>query len=329
MGQYDNQLLQPLNTDRGGLSGIEKGINAYFSERDKRLKREQDEKEYKMGLKSKGLIETEDGGFDYDPYTQQMRNAELEQKQYELPRMKQQDQLGLIKANAVNNDGVISEDALALKRRELENQKLQSEIVRNNRGPSAKLPGSKGYISPAQAEYKALPRENQIQIDKLSGDVATKQAISNNIKGALDVLDDPKVKPDIKLAEAKSLVKLLNSAQGSDAVGAEEAKRLSSLLEFHYFNPFNPGPLFGRAPISEFSKQLRSKSDELEGAIGKTRESVNQLYGRQPEQSKGLIQQQPQGLLPKSGMPKVGTIEDGHIYMGGDPADPASWKAAK
>ena len=230
MGQYDNQLLQPLNTDRGGLSGIEKGINAYFSERDKRLKREQDEKEYKMGLKLKGLIETEDGGVDYDPYTEQMRNAELEQKQYELPRMKQQDQLGLIKANAVDNDGVISEDALALKRRELENQKLQSEIANNYRVKSA---GGSGAMSkdPTQRTFEqrlsSLPSTEKGRYDNVLMGTKALDSMESALAGDANTFsvigDNPYTFALNQWNEA------IGRMQSGGAINDEEAKRFKAM----------------------------------------------------------------------------------------------------
>lgn len=55
--------------------------------------------------------------------------------------------------------------------------------------------------------------------------------IRSEIASALKQLKDPKLSEEQKVRIGQSLIKTLNSTQGSDAVGVEEAKRLASELE--------------------------------------------------------------------------------------------------
>ena len=55
--------------------------------------------------------------------------------------------------------------------------------------------------------------------------------IRSEIASALKTLDDPKTSEEDKIRIGQGLIKTLNSTQGADAVGVDEAKRLASELE--------------------------------------------------------------------------------------------------
>lgn len=87
-----------------------------------------------------------------------------------------------------------------------------------------------------------------------------------NVKSAMDsalkVLQDPAVPEDQKVKTGQGLFKLLNSAEGADAVGAEEAKRIGSYLEYNIGNFTQPGAFIGR-DLKGFTDQIDNYSKLL------------------------------------------------------------------
>lgn len=117
----------------------------------------------------------------------------------------------------------------------------------------------------------------QDQVKKLGEGNAKILAVKSGIDNALKQLDDPNLSEDLKLKVGQETLKLLNSAEGSDAVGAEEAQRLGSKLEFAMGNFFNGNPTqFGR-DIPGFTEQLRNNSARLAGRVGDNENAMNQL----------------------------------------------------
>jgi hypothetical protein len=137
----------------------------------------------------------------------------------------------------------------------------------------------------AKGAFEALPVENQEGIKEIARAGAGRRMIADSLKSGLAIINDPSLSDEQKLVQARSMIKTLNSDQGKDAVGAEEAKRLAGLLEFHFGNFTEPGPFIGRAPMSEFATQVGSKITQLEGTNAASDKEINRLYGRQ---SKGL-----------------------------------------
>ena len=65
-------------------------------------------------------------------------------------------------------------------------------------------------------------------VKKFADDIANKQSISDAIGYEIGILEDPNVSEYVALNSARSIAKVLNSAEGKDAVGLEESKRLLS-----------------------------------------------------------------------------------------------------
>jgi hypothetical protein len=100
-------------------------------------------------------------------------------------------------------------------------------------------------------------------------------AVKSGIDQALAQLDNPNLSDEEKLKVGQETLKLLNSAEGADAVGAEEAQRLGSKLEFAMGNFFNGNPTqFGR-DIPGFADQLRNNSQRLAGRIKSNEDAAN------------------------------------------------------
>jgi hypothetical protein len=138
----------------------------------------------------------------------------------------------------------------------------------------------------SKKQLDRLPTENRVMVEKLSEDSAKKTAIATEISQTIALFDDPKVSDDQKIKAGQGLLKVLNSTQGSDAVGAEEAKRLGSLLEFQIGNIFQPGPFLGR-DLGMFRDQAASTVNRLSGAIEGNRSLIQQaMSGQAPAVAK-------------------------------------------
>lgn len=132
-------------------------------------------------------------------------------------------------------------------------------------------------------EFGRLAVENQEQIKDLARMNGAKTGIKNQIDSALTILTNPQLKEDQVVAIGSQLLKTLNSTEGKDAVGAEESKRLGSLLEKKMFNLTQPGSTFGR-DIPEFINQVKLTSGEIGQAIERNNSAIDKLYGRSGRQ---------------------------------------------
>lgn len=121
-------------------------------------------------------------------------------------------------------------------------------------------------------------RELQQGQTKQLGEASTKIiAVKSGIDNALAQLDDPNLSDDAKLKVGQETLKLLNSAEGADAVGSEEAARIGSKLEFAMGNFFNGNKTqFGR-DLPGFAEQLRNNSLRLGGRVKNNEQAMNQI----------------------------------------------------
>jgi hypothetical protein len=127
--------------------------------------------------------------------------------------------------------------------------------------------------------FKLLPKDNQETITELSKKNANKESIANQIDAMIAQADLAK-DDDAKLAIYRQMGKVLNSTEGSDAVGAEEAKRLMSKLEFAMGNIFNENPVqFGR-DLPGFKDQAIATSKSVRDSQKANQAVIDQKYGR-------------------------------------------------
>ncbi len=129
-------------------------------------------------------------------------------------------------------------------------------------------------------ELEALPGELQTQITTLSSKTAGKKSIANQIEAATsdwDTLSDSQ-----KLDRGRSLIKVLNSSEGADAVSADEAARLAGRLEFGMGNLRPDDPNFGRFQVGRdlggFKEQALSTAKSLRNAVNLNDQEVNNIY---------------------------------------------------
>lgn len=164
---------------------------------------------------------------------------------------------------------------------DLEEQKIRSEL------------------GTGKKQLEQLSPENKIMVENLSKDSATKTAIANEISQTVSLFDDPNISTDQKIKAGQSLLKVLNSTQGSDAVGTEEAKRLGSFLEFQIFNLTGPGRMFGR-DLEGFRNQAATVVNRLSGAVAGNRNLIQQAMANiSPEVKKiPLVAEKPFMTMP-------------------------------
>ena len=134
-------------------------------------------------------------------------------------------------------------------------------------------------LQPAKAGEIKLNAVDDRLVKKAADDIANKQGISDAIEYEIGVLDDPSIDEYVKRASAQNILKILNSAEGKDAVGVEESKRLGQFLEFQ-LNPvkgFATGRLFG-TDLPRFVDQIQIKKDELDTRVSEGMNRVNNIY---------------------------------------------------
>jgi len=130
---------------------------------------------------------------------------------------------------------------------------------------------------------KLAPPDQEIAKD-LSKKNASKVAIKNQIDAVMSGWDA--LPEDQKVAQGRQLIKVLNSSEGADAVGSEEAKRLGGKLEFAMGNFTNSNPMqFGR-DLGGFKEQATLTSKGLGSAISANQDQVRRIAG--PAAGRGL-----------------------------------------
>lgn len=130
-----------------------------------------------------------------------------------------------------------------------------------------------------------LPLDVKEQIKGLSSKNAGKIAIANQMESYLQEFQAAPTE-DEKARIGGMMLKVLNSPEGSDAIGVEEAKRLGDALEYNVFDlaagtGMKTGNLHGR-DLAGFEKQVTSTIAAVRGGTDRNRSEVDRLYGRQP-----------------------------------------------
>lgn len=155
---------------------------------------------------------------------------------------------------------------------------------------------SKGSIAPGTEPIEkttAIPKMNDADtevVKTLSVKNANKISIANQLEQGFKTLTDSTVSTAEKVKEGQRLLKVLNSSEGQDAVGSDEAKRLGSLLEsgFHPTGIYDPAqPMFGR-DISGFANQLNTGVKSIRNSVKGNETVINKIqgkYGIQPGES--------------------------------------------
>lgn len=133
-------------------------------------------------------------------------------------------------------------------------------------------------VQSVKSVEKKLNAVDDRLVKKSAEDIANKQTISDAIGYEIGILEDPSIDEYVALNSARSIAKVLNSAEGKDAVGAEEAKRLLQELELFSTKRFlEGGPLFG-PDVKSFVDKIKLKKGELDSRIKENMGRVNSIY---------------------------------------------------
>lgn len=128
---------------------------------------------------------------------------------------------------------------------------------------------------------ESLPFDKKKSIETL----ATKNANITSIKNELDsvIADWDNMTPDQQYNAGQSLIKTMNSTQGSDAVGEGEAARLAGNLEFIWSgNLFNSNPTQMGRDLPGFKKQVENISKKIGTVKEKNQAEIDAGMGRGP-----------------------------------------------
>jgi hypothetical protein len=162
-------------------------------------------------------------------------------------------------------EAAVKEEANLIRGRELDIQNKQ-------RLAAEKAVGSK-------KEFESLPKENQEGIISLGKKNADLFNAGTQLSSLVKVLKDPKVSPQQKLIQANQSLKLLNSLQGSDAVGAEEAKRIGSLLA--YWPNTTKGLKVG-PDLEAFTNQIMLTENTVNNLLSNNQQTIAMLHSGSP-----------------------------------------------
>lgn len=163
-----------------------------------------------------------------------------------------------------------------------------------------------------------------------SGKVVSNQALLGQVNSELARLETGSQAPGLGQAEKTELEDkkakfqaIIDSFKGGEPEAAVDPEILNTVakqvdeLANSYKTAIDSRNRFLKAGMSERQKGIiDSKSSQIQEDYGPRLNGWEGASG-----GKGLIQD------PASGGPKVGDVEDGHQFLGGNPADPKSWKA--
>jgi hypothetical protein len=151
-------------------------------------------------------------------------------------------------------------------------------------------------------EFKKLAPEDQKSVLALAGTRANVQAIKEQINANM-IQWDKAENDNQRLDIGRKMIKLLNSTQGADAVGAEEAKRLAGKLEFAYGNFLDSNPVqFGR-DLEGFREDIENTRDILAESYDRFNSQIDAYYGRKPAAAQPTARPQ---LTPAAVNPQTG-----------------------
>jgi hypothetical protein len=143
------------------------------------------------------------------------------------------------------------------------------EQARHNRATEATAANAAGY---------KLPPEEKAVVEKLASDRGNKIAIATLIEENLRDWDT--LSTDQQLARGRSMIKAMNSALGSDAVGAEESRRLGEKLEYAFGNFSNDNPARLGRDLPGFKEQALGSIKVLRRSADENAKQVEAATGR-------------------------------------------------
>ena len=167
-----------------------------------------------------------------------------------------------------------------------------------------------GKTSPDKKSFESLPPDKQRIATDLASKNANKISIVNQIGSFLGNWDSWDEKA--KLQQGREMIKVLNSKEGQDAVGAEEAKRLAGKLNFAYGNFTNDNPVQWGRDIEGFKNDAFNTYNSMIDAINSNQQQIEAITGRK------------EGNLVKRKQPTAAKASTNEVYR----IDPKTGKTA-
>lgn len=184
----------------------------------------------------------------------------------------------------------------------------------------------------ADEGFAKLSKPQQITVTKLTEDNARLTPIVTQIDNQLANLQKAWQSGDTDMAvqQGNEMLKILNSDIGSDAVGAEEARRLGSFLEYKIANFTGPGSFVGR-DVDKFFEQAAQKNNSLKQRLTQNQQTVEDiLAGKGSPQfqmtNTKIGEKGGAGTAQAATPPQVGEVHDGYRFKGGDPSKRENWE---
>lgn len=177
--------------------------------------------------------------------------------------------------------GYISPKYLEAEKKRKEDEEIKTytlKKLREEEADRAKHPKQrKKYLEDvAKTDFELEKSDVKRTINDLASKTTGKEIIKTTLDAYINKLSNSNLTKDEKIVIGRQALKTLNSPEGADAIGAEEAKRLGGLLEFKMFNVTEPGPLIGR-DVDGFIKQLKDTSDILAESANANRSRIEKL----------------------------------------------------
>jgi hypothetical protein len=145
----------------------------------------------------------------------------------------------------------------------------KEEQVKVGAQPKPNIPGN----------VKLAPGDKVI-VDDLARGFAGQTKVAIGLETLLKQLKDPKISSSQKIQAGLDSLKLLNSSEGKDAVGVEEAARVGRLLQFNILpNLTKPGPAFGR-DLKEFESQVANSAKRARNRAAATQGEIDVIMSK-------------------------------------------------
>lgn len=152
---------------------------------------------------------------------------------------------------------------------QMERLKLQEEGLKKRAVLGAKAKKDKGVD---------LPLDKKEKVKIFAKKQADMSVMNDQISALKNQIRDKSIPESERIVSAREQLKLINSQLGKDAVGAEEAKRLSAYLEIAP-NVYKGITKFG-ADIEAFADQLDRVNKRVSDTIQNTGKMIDDIYGR-------------------------------------------------
>lgn len=127
-----------------------------------------------------------------------------------------------------------------------------------------------------------LSLDKRKMVEKYAGEIARITGINSQVEELKKQIGDKSISEQDRRATAQEQLKLLNSTLGSDAVGAEETRRMAAFLDpMPNWIKKTPG-----ADLDGFYRQLDRVNQRLSGTISAQQKEIDKIYGRPIKEEK-------------------------------------------